>query len=300
MDKHDQSPPSAIEPIDLRPDRMRLHAAASPGGDVEAYAARVVSRCTGAQVVIQDDGSSYMKPDLRIEYADRPPGIVECVQDMDREYGSTYASLLKHGERIPMVVELPDTDRIWWASLAGGAQVKLVRARIAGVIGQLSERLGDDLPGMMTPIDRLPSTEEVAALEALGIAEIGSRALVDGETAEINLHPVGASGGTTVPSSDSLDWIRSFLCGPDTADVRKKLNGSGASERHAFIFASYTSPWAAYHLLSRGLTELPPDRPDLPNEITHLWLWTVPPVGRCLAWWPDCGWFDARHRWATQ
>jgi hypothetical protein len=220
---------------------------------------------------------------------------------MDREYASTYASLLKHGRGIPMTIELYSTDRMWWAGLAPGANVKMLQERIADAIDRFFKRLGDDVPGVMALTDRLPPIEEVAALRALGVAEIGSRPLVDDEAAVIHLRTASILGSSVVLWSELLDWIRNFLRAPETADVRAKLANSGAEERHAFVAASHSSPWAVYHLLNREMSgDLPTEPPDLPAEVTHLWLLAVPPTGRCLTWWPDRGWFDPRHGWATQ
>ena len=57
-----------------------------PVGDLEGVAGRVIARFTGAQVVLQDDGSADRMPDIRIEYPDRPPAFVEVVADIAPAY----------------------------------------------------------------------------------------------------------------------------------------------------------------------------------------------------------------------
>ncbi len=54
-----------------------------------------------------------------------------------------------------------------------------------------------------------------------------------------------------------------------------------------------------YFALSMEEHSLPREPPKLPDEITHLWLMQAPPLGRCLAWFPDRGWLDVMWHWAT-
>jgi len=281
---------------------MRLHDAASPLGDLEAAAARVVSRLTGQRVVIQDDNSSQGIPDLRIGYVDRRSAVVEVVADMDQEYGATYSALLRWGRGIPAQISVAGSGRMWWAVLSSGANVKVLQKRLPAVMTQLAETLGDEAPGQLTPLEdiTLRTRPEFALLTSLGIAELGSRPLGPGEEAVINLTPPRTYGSDDVSWLQVLEWISSCLNGLKMQDVREKLSQSNADERHVFLAATFTSPWAAYYGLADGLEGLPPQPPALPPEITHLWLWTVPPTGRCLAWFPDRGWFEPQYHWATQ
>jgi hypothetical protein len=84
-------------------------------------------------------------------------------------------------------------------------------------------------------------------------------------------------------------------------DVERKLTARG-DERHLFIGISHSSAWALNWALYYDQTELPPDHPSpkLPGPATHLWMMGTPIGHRCIAWFPDEGWFDVVDRWATE
>ena len=85
-------------------------------------------------------------------------------------------------------------------------------------------------------------------------------------------------------------WAVQFLT--DTApDVPRKLAASGYPERHAFIWATVTTPYEIASILDGDA--LPTEAPDLPDDVTHLWVggWYAGP--RTLCWRPDHGWSEA-------
>lgn len=61
---------------------------------------------------------------------------------------------------------------------------------------------------------------------------------------------------------------------------------------------SYSSPGEVFFALAIDERTLPSEAPALPAEITHLWLMN-PSGDRCIAWFPDRGWFDVARNWAT-
>ena len=136
---------------------------------------------------------------------------------------------------------------------------------------------------------------------ALGINSVASAPLGDGEAGAIHIIPAGASGLAQLDWLSFLGWIEQFTnCGA-LADVRSKLAMTGADERHVFIGVSLTTPWEVLYPLHREITDLPSGPPLLPAEITHLWIWGTQLPDRCLAWFPDRGWFDpSRRRYHTQ
>lgn len=264
-------------PIDLRPTERRVRAAQGPVGDFEGKAARVVARLTGERVVIQDDGSRPAMPDIRIDYATKPPAYVEAVVDIDTSYSAMDAAIFKEVQTLP-------SDRIWWAHLSGRANVKEVRRRLPTL-------LGTDM-----------ADEELAQqLASMGVESIDGPAIPrPGDTGRIHLVPAGVTGTAAPAWASFQDWLTTFLAASKTADVRRKLAATNAMERHAFIAASFTTNGDAFFALSEeGRPELPVSDPVLPLEITHLWVWTTPSIGRCLAWFPDRGWIDVIDHWAT-
>jgi hypothetical protein len=265
-------------PIDLRPPERRLHLAAGPVGDFEGMAARVVARITGECVVIQDDGSKPAMPDIRIDYAGRAPAYVEVVVDVETSYAEMVAKIWKPAERIP-------ADLCWQVNVTGRSNLKRLRRELPGILG--------DLHGP-------PDPSVTQQLAKLGAVVMGPWMPSPNLPAGIRLTPEGVYGSGAWPPF--LEWIGAFLASDRTTDVRSKLAATGASERHAFIGASFTTPGDAYFALSReGRPELPDSAPNLPPEITHLWVWAIPGHNRCLAWFPDTdtGWLDVMDHWAT-
>ncbi len=79
---------------------------------------------------------------------------------------------------------------------------------------------------------------------------------------------------------------------------RRKLRAAGGDERHAFLGPTYSSPWEVFHALTFWADSLSPVPPQLPPEITHLWMMNPQSPDRCPAWSPELGWFDPSTRWA--
>jgi hypothetical protein len=292
--------PPAIPIKDLRSDEQRLRAAASPTGDMEGAAGRVISRFTGEQVIIQDNGTVPRTPDLRIEYRDRHYGVAEVVVDMNRDYGATYAGLLRWYGRIPAALPVPGSDRIWHVVLEAGANIKQLQKRLPAAINRFVQ-IAHEIPGELTWIEGIEAADrsKTEPLRELGVADIGSRPVVGDETGTVWIHAPRIYEPTDYAQSSLVGWINQFLSDDERDDVRRKLRESGPGERHVFALASFTSPWQAYNGLTEG-GALPNQDPVLPDGITHLWVWTVPHVGRCLAWFPDRGWFEPRCYWATE
>jgi hypothetical protein len=272
---HDFSPGY---PTDRRSEQRRRHVAEGPVGDFEGMAARVVARLTGERVVIQDDGSKPAMPDIRIDYSAKPPAYIEAVVDVATPYAAMAAEIWKQ-EPLP-------ADLIWTVHITGRAP------RLA----QLRHRLPQILGGLHHP----PEAGLIEELASLGLRVTGPWEPPPGESGKIHLRPEGAFGNMELLWESLLDWIAEFLASDRTKDVRRKLAATAATERHAFIGVSFTSPGDAYHALRReGRPQLPTLPPRLPPEITHLWVWSVPGLGRCLAWFPDRGWLDVMVHWAT-
>lgn len=263
-------------PIDLRPPERRRHAAEQPVGDFEGMAARVVARLTGERVIIQDDGSKSAMPDIRIEYAAKPTGYVEVVVDIDTSYAAMDAEIFKGAQTLP-------SDRIWWVRLSGRSKVKELRRRLPMLLST-------------DTIDRAAARQ----LAEMGVTVDGPAIPRPGQTGGIHLIPAGIMGSANPVWASFMDWLAAFLASSETADVRRKLAATNAPERHAFIGASFTTDGDAFFALhEEGRPELPASSPTLPPEITHLWVWTTPGIGRCLAWFPDTGWIDVSDHWAT-
>jgi hypothetical protein len=271
---------------------MRRQQERSHLGDFEMAAARVVARLTGERVVLQDDNTRSGMPDLRIELTDRPPAFVEVVTDIDREYSALVQAVRGHQE-----IPARELDRAWYVTLDSRAQIRDLAPQLVNRLAHL-QRLGIAFDTIRMP--SLPDHDELAVreLEQLGVIELASAPAPAGQ-GKVMLYCEGTGGPTAVDWVGFDEWLTSYLASDPLADVRRKLAASGATERHVFVGASFTTPWAAYHALSDERTTMPPSAPRLPAEITHAWIWAFP-IGGCLVWYPDLGWRDPRRHWATE
>lgn len=95
--------------------------------------------------------------------------------------------------------------------------------------------------------------------------------------------PGGFSGGANATDAARTEWTK--------ADNRRKLRSAITPERHlaVYIDTGYYLPWRAmcYH-------EPPDVSPDLPDEITHIWVFTEFREDACVVWHAKSG-----ERWKT-
>ncbi len=231
--------------------------------------------------------------DIMIEYRDRPAALAEVVTDIDEQY-SAMVSAVRDVQEVPA----PCLGRLWWVTVSPSARLRTLVTTLPELL-----RVAEDAKAyfeIVVPQQNLErhSADAVRRLANLGVVQLASRPLGTGEPGKVLIHGEGTGGPAQLdwPSFDR--WLAAFLFDKKRADVRKKLDASGSMERHVFIGASFSTPWAAYHALSDEYRDLPPSDPKLPTEVTHLWAWSYP-IGRCIAWFPDTGWFDPSSRWAT-
>src|SRR6185369_5947038 len=88
---------------------------------------------------------------------------------------------------------------------------------------------------------------------------------------QMSLPGVGGAvdeGGGAVPG-----WISHLLRMPKYHDVLSKLERSGASEKHAFVFVGFAgAPWEVEGYLARDIKRVPTEPPDLPLPLTAVWI----------------------------
>jgi hypothetical protein len=280
-------------PIDLRSDDMRMRDARRHEGDFELMAARVVARLTGERVVIQDDNSVQGMADVRIEYGCRPTAFVEIVSDVDPEYAQLNQLVFRDQELVASSL-----SRVWYVTVSKSAKLKSLKPALEPFLRRL-EDAGVFLE-IVQPDGSLAhsSEEKLRQLDSLGVVQLVSRLPQPGEEPKILLYPQGVGGPAEQDWLALLTWLAEFLSAPGRADVRRKLAQTEAVERHAFVGLPLGKEWSAFHSLHDEYGGLPDRPPVLPHEITHVWVWAQP-LGRCIAWFPDRGWFDPREHWAT-
>lgn len=272
--------------------------ARGPLGDFERMAANVVRRLTGADVVLQDNGSRAAMPDLRVERADGSVGYGEVVTDFETSYAQVYEEIRCRGGQIPLRYEDPRLDRIWFVTVSGACQVKALTTQVPAVLAGLADAaLLLEQPGVFDSL--VARRVEVAELAARGVVDLLSRPAGIGEAGAMLVYPEGVSGPADPGWEAFSDWLENRLFCAAWADVRRKLAATGAVERHVFVGVTFSTPGEVFFALAEGHRSVPPAPPRLPEEVTHVWVMPAQGGGRCLAWFPSRGWLDAARHWTA-
>jgi len=289
------------QPIDLRPANRVAYWQSGPMGDFEWKAARVVARHSGARVTLQDDGTQEALPDIRVDHADRLVAYVEVGTDVHPDDGATWSWVAKatRDEAGRPLVKIPQTRAMAalqrdWQVTVGRASFKDLERELQALLLRLESATSTfDLAQRLEYVVNPDST--VKRLSDLGVVMLSSNVKA-AQTALVRIYPDGIEGPAVIDWKPVLAWVSKTLESLD--DARRKLTRTLAGERHFFLGVSFSSPGGAFFALSRDRMTLPSGAPALPPEITHLWLMN-PFLDRCIAWFPDRGWFDPEDSWAT-
>jgi len=160
-------------------------------------------------------------PDIRIEYAAQPPAYVEAVVDIDPEYAAMEVEVWKPPRPIP-------ADQVWHVRVSGQPNLKRLRRDLPAIIQDLRE----------------PPGPYVNRIAKMGVSITGPSEPTAAQPGGIYLLPEGVSGSPFTAWPVFLDWINNFLASSRAHDVRAKLAATDATERHAFVGASFTAPGA--------------------------------------------------------
>jgi hypothetical protein len=240
-------------------------------GEYEDYAQRVISKVLGVPVVQNDHNIGRSIPDLCINYRDREHAYVEVVADSAQK---AWRSLDNELKKIQYELTVVGLTYDWWVFPNVNAQIKKVlRPGLPDLLRQL-EQAGETFGHWRdsTLKRRIQASPFHHQIDTLGIDELVPGPVATGD-AIVRVVPPGAGGSAELDLDRLVEWCGDFLASPDKEDVRRKLAATTATERHAFIVVNISSEWAVQHALSRdGHRMLPEIRPNLPSEITHLWL----------------------------
>lgn len=286
-------------PIDLRPASRVAKLAGGVTADFEYSAARVIARLTGERVILQDDGSQDRMADIRIEYADGRRGYAEVWTDIQPGYAATYSRLMGRERRLPRPFLIASLRRDWFVTVSGRSNLRDLEGELEALLGGLEAR-GETFQ-WVTEHETLNSfpDADVTRLVALGVVRLSSRPAESTQHGVVRMYPAGVVGPSVVQWEPVSEWIAQTLSLPRLADVQTKLASTEADERHAFLGVTFTSPGDVFFALSIDEQTLPSEPPELPRDITHLWLMNATSPGRCIAWFPDRGWLDVRRHWVT-
>jgi hypothetical protein len=281
-------------PRDLRTERQLQSARTAPYGDFELQAGRIVARLTGARVTIADDNSQAGMPDLHIEYDDARTAWGEVVIDVGQGHAAQTRAFADGG------LDFQSDELLWewWVTLSPTTSLKGLEPKLTRALGTL-ELAREHYP-VLTETSEVTGSPGLRQLARIGIMDVCCADPPSERRGLVHSYPSGVGGVLALDWPGFYGWLDGFLAGASARNKRNKLARTNALERHLFVGLGPTVPWAALHVLDRDLPyPLPPADPQLPAEVTHLWLYAAGYQERCLTWWPERGWLDAQQHWLT-
>jgi hypothetical protein len=252
----------------------------------EEWARATISRTLGVRVKQHDDGSQPRMHDLVIEYLDRPSASVEVTSSVDSE--SLELWQLMNGREARWQVD--GLRGGWLVALTPSARHRRIRAELPDLLLELEAKAIRHLE----PTDMAGRTFDKIASD-LGVASAWqSRETAFPGSVYLTIEqPLDKRVGYVSRTGNALaTWLGDFLQSPAQADVLAKLARSGAAERHAFVLvASFTTAsFSVVDLLIRRDAPLPTVPPELPNEVTDVWVASTWSNGLGFRWSPRSGW----------
>lgn len=245
----------------------------------------MIHRALDVPVDQHDDGSREGMHDLDIVHAGRSRAAVEVTAAADGDSIALW-KLMNGGHGRWTVDELRGG---WMVTVSPAARAKRLRKELPVLLAEMENmnvpelRLGWKRDGLLDGI-----------ADDLGVTDAfrGDTSFPGSIYITLEL-PAERSGGVVAETGCALaEWIGDFLRDPDQHDVLEKLARSGASERHAFVFLPgfTTAPFPVSDLLMRTGAPLPIEQPELPPEVTHVWIVSTWSSGVGFRWSPETGW----------
>ena len=255
----------------------------------EKVVAATITATLDVKVEQHDDGSQPGMHDLNIASANERLGAVEVTAAADPD--SIQLWKLVNGRDERSIV--PKLQGGWMLQLQPTARAKRLLKELPAFLEELETKGLTEIPNQHR---RQEVPESVGArARALGVVS-GSQSGMDFPgSIYLTIEQPSERMGGVVDNTGSVipGWLRDFLLDPHQADVLNKLARSGASERHAFILVPSFSiaPFGVVDMLWRDISDvIPTAPPDLPDQVTHVWLMAFWTIGSGLRWSPDRGW----------
>lgn len=231
-----------------------------------------------------DDQSRDSMYDLDLIYPDGSKAAVEVTSAVDGESVALW-KLMNGGGRW----QEPSLVGGWSVSLAPSARAKLIKSRLPILLADF------ELRGLTRfESSTFPADPRDAFARSLGVASAwqGPTDYPGSVYLTVEL-PSERSGGMVADTGDALaTWLSEWTHESHQDDNRRKLASSGATERHLFILVSgfTTAPFSVTDLLMRDHAPLPTIDPELPDEITDVWVMSTWNSGDGFRWSPRTGW----------
>jgi len=265
--------------------------------DDEARARQIVAHVTGARVYATDlHGAPPRTLDARLEYDDGRTGWME-VTSVGHEWEYRLAAQLAHdNNRWPMpgrwawIITFEHPRELRRIRRIYDKVVLLCEAHDVGTIDRLPEYLVDEDPDLEWLFTD-SSTQFFGVVLPPGARDESGFIRVNMAS---NVSSWGRGRGAIVES------LNIALQQPLLATHIDKLKVADGDERHLFLHVTQEGlgEGAYYELIHHELGEpesLPPTHPPaLPDEVTHLWMFTGWGK-RVTSWTRDTGWTHPRH-----
>jgi hypothetical protein len=233
----------------------------------------------GCTVERNDDGSKASLYDLRVGPADRPEIAIECVRDIDEKAITVW----KRGPmQSPIQVEAPGD---WVLKLGRNADVRRIRQILPSLLARL-HGTGE----FNTVVDHDLQARDFGLFTLLSQLGIDYAQCGNPQGSGIVGFTMSLVGGMVDESANDIaDWLTDFVSQENCRDNLKKLEMSGAGQRHIFIMPTLNGTFVAPMFHHFEVTyALPQKAPSLPLEITAAWI--VPTATHTGLFWSGSAW----------
>lgn len=258
-----------------------------PTPSEELWACRSIGAHLGRPVVVHDDGSEPSMYDLRVGPVDAPEIAIEVTTAVDPAWRATWNT----GKS--SMVNFEGLEYDWLLHVSSSASFNRLRreflaieARAVASGRKAVANFGRNDPDLASRLRAL-GVEFAIRSDEPGAGEV--LIAMDANDGRPSIEPIDATGAALV------EWASGFVAEPRRADNLSKLRGSGAPDRELFVVVDMAgAPWPGYAYITghtHGSFRLPVVAPDLPDEITALWLVAGAPMRDVPGIrWVDGGW----------
>lgn len=235
-----------------------------PSND-EQFAYDLVSDDLGVQVSHHDTGlrRSGGMVDGLIHLADGTSAALEVITDADGEVMALWRAIEKEGNTFNIV----GLANGWYIHVNHSTRIKKLKPQLAAFL-QFLERLKVGSTLDLMPSRYWPNAEVFSEMNRNGVTSATAHS---GNPGDVQLVPVAWSGSAGVGFAPLVEWIDAMF--NDNLDVAIKLvKHEDATERHAFIWATSSSPYGLIYILKNSDPVWGAPSPNLPDGVTHLWV----------------------------
>ena len=217
---------------------------------------RVLEAVLPGAVLTYRTSQSNGEYDFDLRYGNGTVAALEVTASLDESWMGTQAAI--HGKRAGgTVIKTQACRKTWMLFPANGANIPRIRKQADSLIFEFERRNVEE-------IDCLRSYSDPAILRLCNELQITGAMVIADTGAAIRIGPL-VSGGS-VGQNSAVTAAEEEAAKSDNI---KKLGTAGTVERHlaVYIDARAGVPWTS-------LTEFTPPsvKPDLPDEITDLWI----------------------------